>query len=165
MNDVHPTLDQIVDYLHGELPAARDAAVHAHIAGCSDCAQARDAEMQITDQLRERARAEERELPPGLAARIRSAIESERSPSLWERLSAAFRPVALVPVAAAIALLLYVGFGHRGQAVASSIDASYYVQNHAALAATTPFSGEQAVPELLTSDTAPADEHPADETR
>jgi len=165
MNQTHPTLEQIIDHLHGELPDVQDAAVHGHIADCPSCAQARDTEMQLTDLLRAHARAQERDLPQGVLAGIRSAVERTPAPSFWERLQAAFRPVVLVPVAAALAAVLYFGLSARhSKAVAAPIDASYYVQNHAALAATTPFSEESAMPALLTSNDTASDEQPVDET-
>ena len=66
MNQTHPTPDELVDYLHGELPAPRSAAIAAHVAGCPECADARDAEVSVTQLLRAHARAQERELPPGV---------------------------------------------------------------------------------------------------
>ena len=49
---------------------------------------------------------------------------------------------------------------------ATTIDASYYVDNHAALTATAPFAEEAPMPAMLTSQDAPlADERPVDETR
>lgn len=166
MNQTHPSPEQIVDYLHGELPDAQDAALHAHLAECAQCSHVRDEEMQLTDLLREHARSAERELPQGVVASIRSEIERSASASFWERVRAAFRPVVAVPVVAALAAVLYFGMSARhSKAVASSIDASYYVESHAALTATTPFSAESAMPTLLTSNDAASDEQPVDETR
>ncbi len=162
MNQTHPTPEQLVDYLHGELPDVQDAAIHAHIAECPSCAQARDAELQLTELLRGHARAEERDLPAGVLAGIRSSVERAPAPTLWERMQAAFRPAVLVPAAATLAVLLYfVLSAHHSKAVASPIDASYYVQSHAALTATTPFSEESAMPTLLTSNDTASDEEPA----
>lgn len=155
MNQLHPTSDEIVDYLHGEVSPARDAAIHAHLAGCADCAEIRDSELSLTEMLKAYARAEERELPSGVVATIRAKVQYQ-PPSLWERLSAAFRPAIAVPVAIAIAAFIYFGFRFaHGPAAASTIDASYYVDSHAALTSTTPLSEDQPVPGTLTDDAQP----------
>lgn len=152
MNQLHPTPDEIVDYLHGELPPERDAEIYAHLATCRECAELRDAELSLTEQLRANARAEERELPAGIVATIREAVHA-RPPSLWERLSTAFRPAIAVPVAIAIAAFFYFGFkAAHGPAAAATIDASYYVDSHAALSTATPLSQDYPVPPTLTSD-------------
>ena len=44
MNQSHLSPDQLVDYTRGELSARDDAAVHAHLAECAECASAHDAE-------------------------------------------------------------------------------------------------------------------------
>lgn len=156
MNETHPNIDRIVDYLHGELSAAEDAAMHAHLAGCSSCEELRAEEVTITETLRAHARAAERELPVGLAARIRAAAEEAPQTSLWERLRAALRPALMLPAAAAIAIVLYFGFATRhGAPPATAIDPSFYVQNHAAMAASTPFSQNGAPVELTSSDETP----------
>ncbi len=31
MNEIHPNIEELVDYMHGELSPERDAAVHAHL--------------------------------------------------------------------------------------------------------------------------------------
>jgi anti-sigma factor RsiW len=154
MNQTHPTPEQLVDYLHGELPAQQDAAVHAHVAECPSCAQAYESEASLTELLRAYARSEERELPYGLIAGIREAAANAASASAWDRLRSALRPVVLVPAAAALAVALYLGLGARHPAVATPINAAYYVDNHAALTATTPFSEDAPIPAVLTSNDA-----------
>jgi anti-sigma factor RsiW len=152
MNQLHPTSEEIVDYLHGEVSPARDAAIHAHLAGCSECAEIRDSELSLTEMLRAYARADERELPAGVVATIRATVQYQ-PPSLWERLSAAFRPAVAVPIAIAIAAFIYFGFRlAHGPAVASTIDASYYVESHAALSSTTPLSEDEPIPGALRDD-------------
>lgn len=151
MNQTHPSIDRIVDYLHGELSAAEDAAMHAHLAGCSACEELRAEEVAITETLRAHALATERELPPGLTARIRAAVDAAPPASLLERLRAGLRPALLLPAAAAIAIVLYFGFAtRRGGPLPTAIDPSFYVQNHAAMAASAPFSQDGA-PVVLTS--------------
>ncbi|MFZ0574928.1 MAG: zf-HC2 domain-containing protein [Candidatus Cybelea sp.] len=152
MNQTHPTPDELVDYLHGELPAPRSAAIAAHIAGCSECADARDAEVSLTQLLRDHARAQERELPPGVVFGIWEKMRKS-PPSVWERLSAAFRPAIAVPVAIAIAAFLFfsVKVAH-GPAHAATIGAGYYVETHAALDTATPLSEDDPIPQALAND-------------
>ncbi|MBV8343464.1 MAG: zf-HC2 domain-containing protein [Candidatus Eremiobacteraeota bacterium] len=152
MNETHPTPEQLVDYVHGELPAQQDAAVHAHLAGCLPCAQAHEAERSLTELLRAHARSAERELPYRVIAGIREAAAGAPGLTGWERIRSAFRPLVLVPVAAALVVALYLGFGARHPATVTPINAAYYVDNHAALTATTPFSEDAPVPAMLTSD-------------
>lgn len=150
MNKLHPTPEEIVDYLHGELSPEQDAAIHAHLATCDECVEIRDAEQSLTEVLRAHAKAQERELPPGVVATIRDAVRYQ-PPSLWERVSAAFRPAIAVPVALALAAFVYFGFKlAHGPAVASTISASNYVDCHAALSQTTPLSDDDPTPPLLT---------------
>lgn len=152
MNETHPSIDQIVDHLHGELPAADEAAMHAHFAGCRACSERRNEEAAITETLRAHARATERELPPELTARIRTEAMRAVQPSWWERVRLAFRPALLVPVAAAAAVVIYLRiFAGHGAVSPTPIDASYYVNEHAALAANAPF-GDTIPPATLTSD-------------
>ncbi|HLY03261.1 MAG TPA: zf-HC2 domain-containing protein [Candidatus Cybelea sp.] len=154
MSEIHPTPDELVDYLHGELPAARSAAIAAHIAGCPECADARDAEISLTQLLRAHARAQERELPPGVVAGIWEKARSH-PPSVWERLSAALRPAIAVPVAIAIAAFLFFSIKvAHGPAHAATIDAGYYVENHATLDAATPLSEDDPIPQTLANDAA-----------
>lgn len=153
MNETHPSIEQIVDYLHGELAPADDAAIHAHLASCTDCDERRAQEMAIVEALRAHARAAERELPSSLVASIRQSVAQSSKPSFGERLRAAFRPIVLFPAAAAIAALLYVGVDvwRERAAPATTIDAASYVENHTAMAATAPFGDETP---MLTSDDA-----------
>lgn len=153
MNQTHPSIEQLVDYLHGELPPPEDAAVHAHLAGCRECFEARDAEAALSEMLRAHARKEERELPDSVVARIWEAIGNQAAPSTWQSLVAALRPAIALPAAAALAVALFAAatFWH-GTLGARRIDAAYYVENHAALTATTPFAQDSPLPVVLTSD-------------
>ncbi len=166
MREMHPTNERLVDYLHGELPAREDADVHEHLASCLPCSQARESETNLTELLRAHAKAEERELPTSLKLNIQEAIERERSSGLQRRIAAAFRPMIAVPAAAVVALALYfAATASHGVHAPARIDARYYVENHAALDATTPFAQETALPSVLTSDTVATDQQPVDETR
>ncbi len=152
MSEMHPTPDELVDYLHEELPAARSAAIAAHIAGCPECADARDAEASLTKVLRAHALAQERELPPAVVSRIWEQVRS-RPPSVWERLSAALRPAIAVPVAIAIAAFLFFSIKvAHGPAHAATIDAGYYLESHATLDAATPLSEDDPIPQTLAND-------------
>lgn len=166
MNEMHPSTEELIDYLHGELPPGQDAVVHAHIATCLECARAQSEEVALTDLLRAHARAEERDLPERVVAQIRESVRRRPDTSAWHRLRASLRPAFVLPAAAAAAIAIYLGLhaGH-GTARATTIGAAYYVDNHAAMTATTPFAEDAPLPATLTSDTAPlADERPIDET-
>jgi anti-sigma factor RsiW len=153
MNETHLTVEQLVDYLHGELSPQADAAVHAHLAECRECSEARDAEASLSELLRAHARSEERELPPGVVAQVWDAVDKARAPSPWTRLVTAMRPAVALPAAAALGLALYFArtLPHATLG-APKIDATYYVENHAALTATTPFAEDSPLPVVLTSD-------------
>jgi anti-sigma factor RsiW len=152
MNQTHPSIDQIVDYLHGELSATEDAAIHAHLAGCPACEERRAGEVALTEALRAHARAAERDLPERVAKNIRDAVERSRPSPAWERLRAAFRPVVMLPAAAALAAALYFGLNAwHGASGPTPIDTSYYVENHAALAASVPLAEDVSLPVMLTS--------------
>ena len=153
MNHTHPSIEQIVDYLHGEAAPAEDAAIHAHLAACSQCEKERIDEVAIADALRAHARASERELPASVVATIRRRVAQPTGPSLGERFAAVFRPIVLFPAAAAVAALLYVGIDvwRDYAAPATTIDATSYVQNHSVMAATAPFGDDTP---MLTSDDA-----------
>jgi anti-sigma factor RsiW len=153
MNETHPSIEHIVDYLHGELSPAEDAAIYAHLASCPECDGKRNEEVAITEALRAYAHATERDMPPGLAPRIRS-VAMQAQPAVWQRFVTGFRPVVMVPVAAALAVAIYIGYDSWHHAAApTSIQAASYVNNHAAMAASAPF-GDAAPPLTLTSDDA-----------
>jgi anti-sigma factor RsiW len=151
MNETHPSIEQIVDYLHGELAPVEDAAIHAHLATCPDCEAQRAQEVSITEALRAHARVTEREPPATLVAGIRREIVRSSAPSIGARVAAAFRPIVLFPAAAVVAAMLYTGVEvWRDRATSTTtIDAASYVQNHTAMAATAPFGDDTP---MLTSD-------------
>lgn len=151
MNQTHPSIEQIVDFLHGELAPAEDAAIHAHLATCAPCEERRSEELAITEALRGYARAAEREMPATVVAGIRRGVLRADAPSLVDRLRAGLRPIVIFPAAATLAALLYVGIEvWRGHAVpATTIDAASYIDNHTAMAATAPFADDTP---MLTAD-------------
>jgi anti-sigma factor (TIGR02949 family) len=154
MNQTHPTIEQLIDYAHGEVSPHEDASIHAHLAACPQCARDYDAENQVTELLRSRAREQERELPPGLITAIYANAHARPAATSWfARLTAAVHPAAAVPVAAIVALAIYfASTGWHANARSSALDAAYYMENHAALATTMPFEEGDAVPTMFTSD-------------
>ena len=150
MNETHPTIEQIIDFLHGEVAAADEAAISAHLSLCPDCQRLQAEETAITQALRAYARAAEREIPPAVAARVRAAVAGPPSLPLRERLGAFVRPALVLPVAAAAIIVFYLSSNGRHRP-APAIDAAYYVNEHAALAARAPFS-DGVLPATLTAD-------------
>lgn len=140
----HPMLEELNDYVRGELSARRDADIHAHLGSCAPCSEALETEARLGEVLREHARATERELPPGFAQRIVAAAIASQPPSTpwWETLTRALRPAIAIPALAAIALIVYfvVGGSRQGTVQMATIDAATYIDNHAALATDMPFS-------------------------
>jgi negative regulator of sigma E activity len=94
--------------------------------------------------LRANAAQEERELPASVKAEIWRRVR-EAQPSAWNRFTAWMRPAVAIPVAAAIALAAYFGTSFLGPQGAPAIEASYYLQDHAALNGTIPFSDRNAI--------------------
>ncbi|MBV8196817.1 MAG: zf-HC2 domain-containing protein [Candidatus Eremiobacteraeota bacterium] len=155
MNQQHASLDQLVDYIHGELAPAEDASVHSHLAECAQCAQAYDREVSLTSRLREIARSQERELPEGYASAIRRASAAE-APRAWPwQMPRLLRPLVAVPAALVVAAVLYFGIttSHTGFSGAQRIDALSYVHHHTAVTAAAPFSDDTPIPAMLTDAT------------
>lgn len=150
MNRMHPTADQIVDYLHRELAPAEDAAITAHLRSCRDCTQVRDAEASLTELLRAHAKASERAMPASIATNVRQAVRTPPPASFLERLAAGLRPPIAVPAAAAVAVLLVAGVGAWQSTFRSTpIDAAYYVDSHAELSRVAPFADDVPVTPVL----------------
>ena len=140
----HITPELIVDYVHRELSPEDDSLVYAHLAECAECRALHRQELALTDALRTTL-GEARELPPAVKAQIWEAIR-QGAPSPWERLAAFFRPVVIVPAGVAVvAAGLVLAFNGAG---APRIDASYYLQEHAAQQARNPLA-DRAQPQLL----------------
>ncbi len=151
MKEMHPSIEQIVDYLHGELSAAEDAAMHAHLSGCPQCDERRAQEVALTEMLRAHARATQRELPPRVVAAIRNGVRRSRSESAGERLRVALRPIFVLPAAAAAALAIYAGIAFWHPSAPTPIGTAYYADQHASLSRIDPFA-DDAPPATLTSD-------------
>jgi anti-sigma factor RsiW len=160
MNAEHIELDKLIDYLHHELPPGDDAAVMSHLATCAACRALSEEQAHLTEALRSYARSTERELPAGVVARIWDAVETQRAGPAWRRRIAAWlRPVVAIPLAAAFALLLYVGVVQpRLNPTGAVISAAYYLDDHAALTSTVPFSQGNVVPASLENDETGSDQ-------
>jgi anti-sigma factor RsiW len=155
MNQTHPTPEQLIDYVHGELASSQDAAIHTHLATCAACAQAHDGEVRLGELLRAHARAETLDLPPGLVTSIYARTASDAGTPWWQRLSASMRAAAAVPIAATVALIIYFAVSGWHATVKNgtgTLDAAYYMENHAALSTNTPFEAGDALPTVLTAD-------------
>ncbi|HLI96517.1 MAG TPA: zf-HC2 domain-containing protein [Candidatus Baltobacteraceae bacterium] len=139
----HPTNDILLDYIHGELAPARDAFVYAHLEQCETCRADYEAEIAVGEMLRANAAREERELPASVKAEIWKRVR-EAQPSVWNLLAVWARPAVAIPVAAAIAIAAYFGTTYIGPQGAPSIEASYYLQDHADMNGTIPFSDHNA---------------------
>lgn len=135
----HLKNETIVDYVHDALSPQDDAAVYAHIESCEACRQELDAEAALSEMLRSYGARTQREMPATLKAEIWSRIRSAQ-PSLWERVVASLRPAVAVPAALVLAAAAYFGVTYLGPQAAPSIEAVYYLQDHAALNSTIPFS-------------------------
>jgi len=148
----HITHEQLIDYLHGALAPEDDAAVHTHLDSCSDCTSAYQDEAALTEALRAHALAEERDLPSGVVASIWAAIEASQRRSFARTLAAWLRPAVLVPIAAVVVIALMLAPRLIPSSSAPTIDAAYYLQDHAALGSTMPFADSNAVPSALEND-------------
>lgn len=156
MNKQHPSTDTLIDYIHRELSPQDDAAILLHVESCDDCRARYETEARLSEALRTHAAETERELPQGVVNSIWAALEAAPAPSFGERLREIFKPVVAVPLAAAIAVAIYFGVAtthHTGPR--TTIDAAYYLDDHAALNSTTPFGEGDAVPAQLVGDQAP----------
>lgn len=138
----HLSNEQLLDYLHKALAPEQDALAHAHLDECSRCHTEYAAEVSISDLLRNEAAAEERELPPMLKASIWQAIR-DAQPTPLDKLRAWLRPAYAIPVAAALLAGAFLApaylHGSRNNQT-PTIDAAYYLQDHAAMNSTVPFS-------------------------
>ena len=141
------------DYLSGELAPENDVAVHAHLESCAACRDAHDQAAAFRDWIRTAARAEEREFPAAIAARVRAAIATP-VPTPLERLRALWRPLIVVP-AGALAVAVALAFGPLRPATAPvRVAAAYYIEAHNAQAAQAPLADRSIVTaaSVLTAD-------------
>lgn len=135
----HLNNQTLIDYMHAGLAPEQDAHVYAHLEACTACRSEYDAELALTDMLRAYALADQRELPSSVKAEIWDRIRSAR-PSALSNLANWFRPAVALPVAAVLAAGIYFGTSYLAPHGTAPIDAAYYLQDHAALDSTVPFS-------------------------
>jgi predicted anti-sigma-YlaC factor YlaD len=130
------------DYLHGALGPERDASIHAHLETCTACRSAYDEAASLRDWLRNAARADEREFPALVKARVWDAIRSVPGPvSFADRVRALWRPLVAVPVAALVATFAYLGVpGIHGSTGGAGVAATYLLEEHAAVASDNPLA-------------------------
>lgn len=146
----HPTTEDLIDYDRRELDGEADARVHEHLRGCAACARHHEDETSLVDILRKRLADEERDLPSavslGVWERISGGSPSSERVAWWNSL----RPLIALPMAAMLLLAVLFGthlvhIGLPGQH-RPGIDVATYIRDHAALARTTPFGDQNAVP-------------------
>jgi anti-sigma factor RsiW len=152
MKQEHATTEQLIDYLHGELSPDEDATIMMHMQHCETCGAAYDQQARLSEALRAYGRTTESELPQGVAYRIWDQIDRERHPSFAARLAALWRPAFAVPAAAVLVIAAFFGYSAAHHVSVTTIDASYYLQDHAALTGTVPFGEGSIVPSGLRGD-------------
>jgi len=137
---MHYNADTLDDYLHGALGPERDAVIHAHLEACSACRALYDEAATVRDWLRAAAQAEEREFPSMIRARVWERVRViQATPSFADRLRALWRPMVAVPVAAVLAVFVYVGVPHAGPPP-TGVAATYLLEEHAAVASDNPLA-------------------------
>ncbi len=139
---MHYNADILDDYLHGALGPERDAKIHAHLESCAPCRAQYDEAASVRDWLRVAARAEEREFPSIIKARVWERVRELPQPvSFADRLRALWRPMIAVPIAAVLAVFVYVGVpGIHGGGQPAGVAATYLLEEHAALASDNPLA-------------------------
>jgi hypothetical protein len=127
----HYDRDTLIDYQHRALDPDADAAVFAHLEACAACLTLHDEEAALGEHLRALARADERDLPSLVKARVWDAVRNER-PSFIARVARVrWGPALAVPVAAAFILGIYFGTPVFRGAV-PGLPATFYLDEHSA---------------------------------
>jgi anti-sigma factor RsiW len=148
--NAHPNQDLLIDYLHGELAPGEDAALLLHLDSCAACRARYQDEVELSESLRAHARLSERDLPAGVRNAVWAAIESdERVPSWSQRVAAWLRPAVALPLAAGLVIAAFIGYGSTAHHNGTTIDAAYYLDDHAAITSAVPFSQGNTVPAAL----------------
>jgi anti-sigma factor RsiW len=127
----HDCRELLIDYRHGELDAASDAALYEHLHTCAACRAELEAENSLTETLRG-AFARELDMPPAVLAHVRQAVHAERAPGFFDSVRALLRPVVLAPAAAAIVLVVAAVSYLHPPATAHQLSTNYFVQRHIA---------------------------------
>lgn len=136
----HYEREILIDYIHGALEPETDAAVFVHLETCAACRALHAQEVSFGEALRGAARADEPELPSLVKARVWEAVRREH-PTLAQRLFGGWGPRLALPVAAALALGIYLGVPAIRTGPASNpprITAAYYLDEHNAQAQLNP---------------------------
>ncbi len=154
----HPTNDILLDYVHGELSPADDASVYTHIESCEPCRLEYEAEIALGEMLRAQAARDERDLPSSVKAEIWQRVRAGKA-AIWTRGLSWLRPAVAVPLAAAIAVAAYFGTTYLGPHGAPAIEASYYLQDHADMNSTVPFSDHTSANPVDLENAATVDTH------
>ena len=136
----HLSNELLIDYLRKELAPEDDALVLAHLEACTACRREHEIEASLGEALRSAALRDELEFPSMIKARVWEAVRNAK-PTPVERLMTYFRPALAVPVAAALAIGLFFATPTMRAAMnPQKIDATYYLEAHAALQAQSPFT-------------------------
>ena len=153
---MHYEVEILEDYLQGELGPERDAVIYAHLESCAPCRATCDSAAALRDWLQSAARAEEREFPSMIKARVWEAVRAQ-TPGPFERLRALWRPWAAVPLAAMLALVAYVGVPavqHAGSP--AGVAATYLLEEHAAATSVNPLADRGLIVPASMNGSAPA---------
>lgn len=135
---MHYDADILDDYIHGELDDQRDADIHAHLEQCDACRALYNEIAAIRDALRVSPLAHEREMPPTVKAQVWEAIRNA-PPSPMARVRMLWRPMLLVPLAAVMAVVVYLAAPtHTG--AQPTVTAAYLLEQHAAGTAVNPLA-------------------------
>jgi len=151
----HYSSETLSDYLHRALSPAADSAVLTHLDACGECRRRFEDEAALGDALRAAARAEEREFPSMVKARVWDAVRRER-PTLLDRLRSRWATAFAVPVAAMIALALYFGTPILQSSGPATVTASYYLDEHNAQTTQNPLGPSVSPAVYTTEGSAPA---------
>ncbi|MCC7179511.1 MAG: zf-HC2 domain-containing protein [Acidobacteria bacterium] len=92
----------LAPYADGELPAAEQARVLAHLHICASCRRAVDIQQQVRETLSARRSGLADSAPPGLRTRLAARLAGERAPVVdpgWRTRLSAFAAAALVVLA------------------------------------------------------------------
>jgi anti-sigma factor RsiW len=138
----------LVDYERGELDAARDAAMHAHLHACDTCRADWQADLSMIESLR--ASTPDRDFPMAVLAGVRQAMHAEIAPSFLDRLRASLRPAIALPVAAAVIIVGGI-LNYRSATPPPTLTGIDYVREHVAQTAGLPSSDRAWSTYLLTS--------------
>jgi len=147
----HYDRETLIDYLHGALGDAADAAVLAHLEACAACRTLHDEEAAFGDALRSAGLAEELEFPSLIKARVWEAVRTSK-PSFIERMRA-WGPRLAAPVAAAIVLAAYLGTPFTHSTAPAGVQASFFLDEHNAEAQQNNPFGPGSAPAVYATDT------------